>query len=48
MRDGRPIDKNGHFVEDFNHPVNLMLANSCEKIVTGNIEDALVELWKGA
>lgn len=45
MRDGRPIDKNGHFVENFKHPVNLMLAKSCTEIVTGDMEKALALLW---
>lgn len=36
-------DSEGNVVENFGHPVNLMLAESCS-IVTGTLEDALTIL----
>lgn len=36
-------DKNDKLVENFGHPVNLMLAESCS-IVVGDLEDALAKL----
>lgn len=34
-------DLNGKMIEDFDHPVNLMIACSVEEIVIGNFEDVL-------
>ena len=36
-------DRDGNLVEDFGHPTNLMLAESCAAIVAGDLETAL--LW---
>ena len=34
-------DDAGRFIEDFDHPINLMIACSCEKIIHGSLEDVL-------
>jgi len=41
--DGICRDVDGNLVENFGHPVNLMLAESCV-LVTGSLEDALAIL----
>ena len=38
------IDLQGRIIEDFDYPVNLMIACSVEKIVIGDFEDALKSL----
>lgn len=43
VQDGAWRDGNGNLVENFGHPVNLMLAESCV-IEIGGIEDALKKL----
>jgi nucleoside 2-deoxyribosyltransferase len=35
------LDKDGLIIEDFNHPINLMIACSVEKIIEGGFEDVL-------
>ncbi|NVJ52398.1 MAG: nucleoside 2-deoxyribosyltransferase [Campylobacteraceae bacterium] len=35
------IDLNGRMIEDFDYPVNLMIACSVEKIISGTFEDVL-------
>jgi len=37
-------DAENRFIEDFNHPINLMLACSCKEIVEGSFEDILIKL----
>lgn len=37
-------DLNGKLIEDFNHPVNLMIACSVENITVGGLEDVLKEI----
>ena len=41
--DGISYDKNGMAIEDFNHPINLMIACS-SKIFQGKFEDVLKEI----
>jgi nucleoside 2-deoxyribosyltransferase len=41
--DGRPVDADGLFVEDFALPLNLMLGLACE-IVEGDLEQAVLTL----
>ncbi len=43
---GMFFDVDGKFIEDFDHPINLMLACSCTKIVHGTFEETLKELFK--
>ncbi len=38
---GQRIDKKKRIIEDFNHPINLMIACSVKKIVAGSFEDVL-------
>ena len=38
------VDLNGKAIEDFNHPINLMIACSCKKIIKGGFEDVLKSL----
>lgn len=45
LSNGRPVDPNGLFIENFGLPVNLMLGISCE-IVEGGLELALQVLAK--
>lgn len=40
---GFTFDRTGHWIETFQNPVNLMLAESCH-VVVGDIEDALAKL----
>lgn len=35
------VDRDGRSIEDFGHPLNLMLIHSIEHLVTGNFEDAV-------
>ncbi len=35
------LDKDGKTIEDFEHPINLMIALSCQKIIQGSFEDVL-------
>lgn len=35
------LDKDGLVIEDFNHPINLMIACSVENIIEGGFEDVL-------
>jgi len=39
--DGNYIDSNGKTIEDFEHPINLMIACSSIEIVEGGFEDVL-------
>jgi nucleoside 2-deoxyribosyltransferase len=39
-------DNDNMFIEDFDYPINLMIACSVEKIVFGGFEDSLKELIK--
>jgi nucleoside 2-deoxyribosyltransferase len=39
-------DNNGYNVENFNLPINLMIAESCNKIVRGNFEDCIATMKK--
>lgn len=34
-------DKEDRFIEDFDHPINLMIACSCKKILKGSFEAVL-------
>ena len=34
-------DRDGHLIEDFGHPINLMLAEACTAVVVGGLENAL-------
>ena len=43
MRQGRPLDLDGMYVEDFGLPLNLMLAVPLE-IVVGGLAEALAAL----
>jgi len=45
-RDGCYYDKQERLIEDFEHPLNLMIACSVEAIVEGNFEDVLKKLLK--
>lgn len=40
---GNILDDNGYLVEDFDNPVNLMVAEQCSVMIYGNIQRALVE-----
>ena len=40
-KNGLFVDEEGRFIEDFNHPINLMIACSAIKIVEGGFEDVL-------
>ena len=40
------VDINNMVVEDFDYPINLMIACSVENIVFGNFEDCLITLTK--
>ena len=42
--DNNYVDSNSKSIEDFNHPINLMIACSCIKIVKGGFEDVLKKL----
>ena len=42
--DGLVYDEFGMFIEDFNHPINLMIACSTTKIIAGGFEDVLTLL----
>ncbi|MBR3176702.1 nucleoside 2-deoxyribosyltransferase [Candidatus Saccharibacteria bacterium] len=39
-------DKDGNTVEDFGHPVNLMVFNSCDGIFQGDFEDCIKAISK--
>ena len=39
--EGAFVDEDGMFIEDFEHPINLMIACSTQKIVAGSFEDVL-------
>ncbi|MFT7859790.1 MAG: nucleoside 2-deoxyribosyltransferase [Sulfurimonas sp.] len=41
QREGYEVDKYERVIEDFDHPVNLMIACSVEEIVAGGFEDVL-------
>ena len=43
-RDGMFWDEEDMFIEDFEHPVNLMIACSCEEIIGGSFEDVLQKI----
>ncbi|QOY54803.1 nucleoside 2-deoxyribosyltransferase [Candidatus Sulfurimonas marisnigri] len=38
------VDSNGKSIEDFSHPINLMIACSCYEIIKGRFEDVLSSL----
>ena len=40
------VDLDNRFIEDFDYPINLMIACSVENIVFGTFEDCLKELVK--
>lgn len=44
--DGKYFDKKNMSIEDFEHPVNLMIACSVEKIISGSFEDVLMDIQK--
>jgi nucleoside 2-deoxyribosyltransferase len=35
------VDEDDKVIEDFNHPINLMIACSCREIIAGDFEDVL-------
>ena len=39
-----PFDAEGRVVEDFDYPINLMIACSCEAIIEGGFEDVLQKI----
>ena len=39
--DGALYDEENRLIEDFGHPINLMIACSCLKIIEGSFEDTL-------
>jgi len=41
LKDDFFVDKDGKTIEDFKHPINLMIACSCEQIIQGSFEDVL-------
>lgn len=41
LHNGEVVDLNGKYIENFNHPINLMIACSAIKIVKGSFEDAI-------
>ncbi len=41
IQDGMVLDLDGKIIEDFNHPINLMIACSAIEIVKGGFEDVL-------
>jgi len=43
-KDGMYWDDKNRFIEDFDHPVNLMIACSCREIVRGGFEDVLKKI----
>ena len=45
-KNGYIYDKNGLVIENFGNPLNLMLQHSVEKVIEGDIEDALNEIVK--
>jgi len=47
-KDGMFWDEKGRFVEDFNHPINLMLSCSCHSIIHGSFEDVLKIMQKNS
>ena len=44
LKDGLYWDKDNFFVEDFDHPINLMIACSIDEMVIGNFEEALKKI----
>ncbi len=40
------VDKDGRMIEDFDYPINLMIACSVTKILKGSFEDAIKALGK--
>ena len=38
------VDSNGKTIEDFNHPINLMIACSCKGLIEGGFEGVLKSL----
>ena len=40
------VDLDAKTIEDFNHPINLMIACSCSEIIKGGFKDVLEELTK--
>lgn len=45
---GMVYDQDDMLVEDFNHPLNLMLIHGIQELVTGTLEDALKSLTRPA
>ena len=43
-QEGAFMDTNDMFIEDFDHPINLMIACSTKEIVAGSFEDVLKRL----
>jgi len=46
LLDGEPVDKDGVYIENFNHPLNLMIACSAIKIIEGGFEDVIKLITK--
>ena len=46
FENGLCIDKDGRVIEDFEYPINLMIACSVEEIVEGSFEDVLQRVVK--
>jgi len=44
LEDGIVYDKEERVIEDFDHPLNLMIACSCKTIISGSFEDILKHL----
>jgi len=44
LLDGSYVDREGRIIEDFDYPINLMLACSIKEIVAGSFEDVLKRL----
>ena len=40
--DGMFLDDEGRYIEDFDHPLNLMIACSCQEVLSGSFEDVLI------
>lgn len=44
MQNNLHVDSKGKTIEDFNHPINLMIACSCKEIIRGGFEEVLKSL----
>jgi len=43
-KNGLFVDEDNKVIEDFNHPINLMIACSCRELIEGDFEDVLKHL----